>query len=683
MLQSQDARNLFFGFVCIVLLYALFAYTHFLEYQTFLTNPQNFFQNHLILTSYDGYYYAKHTRDFGEILSQDFGIRQIASILEIDIPFLSFLGGILSRFFGLENVLEWSSVALGGTLGIVLFLLLDLFLKHFGILGAERQFLSILGAGLGIFAPAFYQRSIVGYFDTDMLILTLPLLSIYGLCKYLWERKIVGFFIFGIFGVLGGMWHSGIQNLFLCGLICFVIFEGLLRLGYKKQESNFWGIVSVFLIILMPSVLSVFIVIIVIIARIWLKDFFILLTLIAAYGFYASVLGIFNPLIAQINAYFWGEIQHSSGYIYASVVNWILETTPSTSRQIVERLGGITQVSLALLGLGFFMIFASRKQWYLFALLLPFFILGIASYWLGARFNLFLIPILSLGFVMLFAPLFRLIPKSIFRLLLLCGVGILLVWQKPLYAIPQPILSQNEVQSFKQLSVSLKSEDILFSWWDYGYALSYFTPAKVLLNGGRHSGVINYPVAEILLNSNATLAYHLSFLLAYEMEQNPPRQWNGIFENLLKKAHLEPLAFLETLKENHNPQKFQAEILNNLKGEVYWVLPLRTLMLLANINVFRAFNPQNGKAFAPKTFLYDTPKANPSEIYDVYEDFYLFMQIKAQNDLARLEFRGMNFLLSLDYLKSNLVQWLVFKNHALMDIVLDDSEVKAYRLKKD
>lgn len=65
---------------------------------------------------------------------------------------------------------------------------------------------------------------------------------------------------------------------------------------------------------------------------------------------YAYFFGLFNPLIAQIKAYLFGEIQYSSAYIYASVVDSILETSSHGFETLVQRSGGWLLFALGLIG---------------------------------------------------------------------------------------------------------------------------------------------------------------------------------------------------------------------------------------------------------------------------------------------------------------------------------------------
>ena len=82
---------------------------------------RGFFENTLILTSYDSYFYAK-------------GVKEFLETFNLSLPYLSILGGILTKIFGLENTLVWSSVILSASFGVVLYFLIFAVLEYLGIL---------------------------------------------------------------------------------------------------------------------------------------------------------------------------------------------------------------------------------------------------------------------------------------------------------------------------------------------------------------------------------------------------------------------------------------------------------------------------------------------------------------------------------------------------------------------
>ncbi len=654
----------FWHLLLLLILFLLPLSFHYLDYLSFLKDSQNFFENTLILTSYDSYFYAKGAREFLESLN-------------FNLPYLSLVGGVLAKVFGLSNVLVWGSVILSASFGLVLYFLIFVVLEFLAILTLRaNQLFAFLGAFLGALAPHFYQRSGVGYFDTDMLILSLPLLAILCFWQYLIKQRFCFLALFGITAFLAVGWHSGIQNLLLVGFLLYGVYEIFNFVVFRHFKSPILEISSVFLILLTFSSYTFFALLLVLVGLFFKKSKISLVVFFIACG-YACFLGLFNPIIAQLKAYLFGEIQYSKTFIYASVVDSILETSKANFLTLAQRSGGVGLLFFGLVGFvgfGAYFAFLKKNFVYLYIFLLPFLFLGFASLKLGVRFSLFLSPILALGSVLLVVGILKVIPKFL-KSAILIFAGLVALWVANLeYAIPKPILKAKEIEGFRALPFA--SSDIVFSWWDYGYALEYFTNATILLHGGRHSGSVNYTIAEILLNSSSVLGKNFSLILAQKMEEIPKQEWNLIFEEILSQNGESPKEFLKQLasdsfKVSHYP-----------KGEVYWVLPSQMLYLAANINGFRNVDLESGERLGKGVFWYGGSDLETKEEYTIFRDFYL-KKIGNGDLLAKLNFYGTQVVLDLDYLKSNLIQWLVFKNNPAMDLVFENDFVVIYQIPKE
>lgn len=658
------SHSFFWHFILLFIIFLLPLLFHYFDYSILSKDSQNFFENTLILTSYDSYFYAK-------------GVKEFLETFNLSLPYLSILGGILTKIFGLENTLVWSSVILSASFGVVLYFLIFTVLEYLGILTKKtNQIFAFLGAILGVLSPHFYQRNGAGYFDTDMLILSLPLLAVICLWQYLVKRQFYFLVFFSLTTFLSVGWHNGIQNLLLVGFLLYVGYELFNILFFKQAKSPILVISSLFLIVLSPSPYSFFVLLLALIALYFERLKISLVVFCLACG-YAYFFGLFNPMIAQLKAYLFGEIQYSKAFIYASVVESILETSKANFAILMQRSGGVGLFFLGLIGFvgfGFYYSLVRKNFIYLCIFLFPFLLLGFATLKLGVRFSFFLSPILALGCVLLVVGFLGIIQRFL-KIILLVFAGIVAMWIANLeYEIPKPILKAQEIEAFKALPFGLN--DIVFVWWDYGYALEYFTQAQTLLHGGRHSGIVNYPIAEILLNHSEILGKNLSLLLAQKMQEIPKSQWNRIFEIILKQEKETPQAFLRKLALND----FRINCYS--KGEVYWILPKRMLFLAANINGFRNIDLESGKRIKEGVFLYEKTNSKTKEEYVLFKDFYLK---KIQNGTldAKLIFKDIQFVMDFDYLKSNLIQWLVFRNNPMMNLVFENESILVYQIPKE
>ena len=65
------------------------------------------------------------------------------------------------------------------------------------------------------------------------------------------------------------------------------------------------------------------------------------------------------------------------------------------------------------------------------------------------------------------------------------------------YRVPT-VFNADEVKVLNKLKDIAQREDYVVSWWDYGYPLRYYADVKTLVDGGKHSGVVNFPVSYML-----------------------------------------------------------------------------------------------------------------------------------------------------------------------------------------
>ncbi len=661
---------------------------HFLDFQSLAQNPQNFFDGSLILTSFDAYHYAKGAREFLESTI-------FSSLKNLDsLHPLAILGGICAHFVGLENMMCFGSVFLGFFTILALYFLTHLLLESL-ISGAFPSsllaFLSFLSSLIGLSLPSFYQRVGAGYFDTDMLLLAFPLLFCAFLILFLERERFTALVLLGIAGYCAISWHNGIQSLLLLGFCLFVITEFLFAIKTRKIPQQSRALFCVLCIILTPSKLCPFaLILFLLLFRFFPKA---LWTLCALSLIYSLCFGLFEPLFAQVQAYFFGATQHAHSFVFHSVVPTILETMPISLRTLINRSGGIFIFTLGILGFLLFCIFClcilffglkTDTRWrpsflYAFFFLLPFCILGFASLKIGARFNLFLMPIIALGFGILSLWAFaKFKPKnSLLCFLSVCIAGFMGTLK---YQIPQPILSQEEINAFVELDDRLSKEDFIFSWWDYGYALRYFTKAQVFLDGGRHSGAANYPIAKILLSDSPILFYNFSALLAKTLQALPQNSWSQAFESLFLQTKFENVeSFLHSLSTEIKPN-----ILSN-NAQIYWVLPFRILPLLANLNTFANLNPKNGKPLKESFFAFlespKTPQFTHKKDIVFYKNFYISTNSQKDSALTQIYLGRNSLMLSNDYLNSNIIQMLLFQNNPPMTIA-NGELVRIYQLKE-
>ena len=117
------------------------------------------------------------------------------------------------------------------------------------------------------------------------------------------------------------------------------------------------------------------------------------------------------------------------------------------------------------------------------------------------------------------------------------------------------------------------------------------------------------------------------------------------------------------------------------KGGMYWGFPKKNNAFGSKIPRFRNVNLQNGKRLRESVFVYGGISLKSAEEYFVFSDFY----IKRSQDgipLVKVFWEGREIVMDFEYLKSNLVQWLIFRNNPAMNLVFENDFVVVYQVRK-
>lgn len=166
--------------------------------------------------------------------------------------------------------------------------------------------------------------------------------------------------------------------------------------------------------------------------------------------------------------------------------------------------------------------------------LLPLSAIGLSGLFLGARMAMFGAPAVALGIALpLFWAMERLASHSWRRFIAACaslGLGVLFLlpglFEYP-HLSPKSCISPEFGRGLIELSKMAPTGSLVWAWWDWGYAVNYFSRLPSFANGGqkRHMGVI-YPLSLVLGTSNPLQA---SQMIRYAAQNPSPwKTWNAL-----------------------------------------------------------------------------------------------------------------------------------------------------------
>lgn len=234
---------------------------------------------------------------------------------------------------------------------------------------------------------------------------------------------------------------------------------------------------------------------------------------------------ILNTLIAQINAYLKPAADmHPSGtasLAFPSVAQSIIEVQDLSLPALFPYFH--PWLEAAIFGFAAFIAIIFLRPVALF--LLPLAALGLLSSQLGGRMVMFGAPIVALG---LSLPAFWLIRRLLGRWLgiaacgwlssiLLCSL-LVAPFADMIPALSQgPIINRRHAAVLSQAATATPEDAILWLWWDWGYAAHYFARRNTIADGAEHGGPSLYLPAAVFATDNARFARQI---IRYASDKN-------------------------------------------------------------------------------------------------------------------------------------------------------------------
>lgn len=345
---------------------------------------QYFFNNQLMIVSNDGYAFAEGARDMIA------GFHQ-----END---LSYYGSSLSSLtFWLYEFTPWSFESI--------ILHMSTFLSSLVVIPIiliAREYKCLLmgfvAALLASVANSYYNRTMSGYYDTDMLTIVLPTFILFFMIRLILRKDLFSLIALPFFVGIYLWWYpsSYTLNVSLIGLFL------LYTLIFHRREKFFY--IAVILSSLMLSNIAWFYqstVVVLLFAFFAFKQEYFKFPFIVALGLATLVFLIFSggidPIVYQLRFYIFRADESTSlaqGFAYFNVSKTIQETESINLGVFMQRISANAMVFLfSLLGL-FWLLREHRSM----TLTLPMLFLGFLALKSGLRFTIYAVPVMALGF---------------------------------------------------------------------------------------------------------------------------------------------------------------------------------------------------------------------------------------------------------------------------------------------
>jgi len=548
-------------------------------------NPQFLWQHHLMINNNDGYYWAEGARDIiaGFHQKNDLSpVGTIPSILTAD------LAKILS-FVSFDQLIEFLPGFFGALVVVPVFMIGRL-------LGSTwLGFLASLMSGM---VWSYYHRTMFGYYDTDMLVITLPTFAIWLMMLSLKNKDFKLFLLAPLVEIFMIQWHGGLFNvangIFIMSFLYVALFD-------REKEAILF---LVFLVVpILPISLPYKIVSLVLLYLLfvalkrkigYIKPLHILLAILGVY-----IVAIGFPWIKStlLSGYITRDVtSDESGLHFFSVVNTVREAGHISYDTLVHRISGSwLGVIFGVIGYALLLI-----RYPLLMISLPMVALGFFAVRGGLRFTIFAVPFMALGdayIAYLFAKIFkkvfsddRVASFSKYFISLLIMVAFIYPNYKHIYRYIVPsVFTKSEVAVLNQLKKIASRDDYVLSWWDYGYPIRYYADVKTLIDGGKHTGDVNFPVS-FALTRDLRASRNMAILDVYQTEYDYNHDINSsnYLKEMMKRYGVkDPNDFLTMLSTDIKLPK--------IKEDIYYFLPLRLFNIFPTVAMFSTIDLKTGK----------------------------------------------------------------------------------------
>ncbi len=614
MILTENKKTL----VLILIAFAFSIVVRLIWVEQFSGEEQFKFNGEFMINTNDGYYYAEGARDILAGVSEN--TNDLSPFTSATSVLTAYIAKVLP--FSFETIILYMPVFFASLIVIPVILIAREFHR------LEVGFIAALVASI---AWSYYNRTMVGYYDTDFLTIVFPTILLWSLIWAVDTGKDKYLLIAALDAIAYRWWYPQSYSLefaFIALVGIYVVYQIV-----KKQDFKTNLLLISFMLFAMVNLDGLIRLAMVVAFYMLLKSKRELVFKYIYYVFaFAVVLffitGGFDPIWGQLKGYVFRDLIESDakglGLHFFSVMQTVREAGEIPFEMFANRISGHTVTLIAsIVG---YVWFTYRHPVMLLAL--PMVGLGFLAYGLpgfvsggGLRFTIYAVPVMALGLGFIIYELSgwlsqkfindRVIFISKYVFMVLFSVGALYPNIAHIidYKVPT-VFTQDEVKLLDRLHNIADREDYVVAWWDYGYPIRYYSDVKTLIDGGKHSGAVNFPVSFILNSPQDAAAKMARLDVEYTEKRFRVNEANkGLDEN-----HTNYVEFASSNIEQmtldyeyNNTNVFLDNLSKDIKlpaktRDIYLYLPNRMMGIIPTITQFSNLDLMSGEKKQPPFF---------------------------------------------------------------------------------
>jgi dolichyl-diphosphooligosaccharide--protein glycosyltransferase/undecaprenyl-diphosphooligosaccharide--protein glycosyltransferase len=571
---GQVSTNQMLGLIILAYLFS-FAIRLIWVFQ-FQDNPNFIWNNELMINTNDGYFFASGAQQALDGLHSE--NPRVFGLWDYGVIFFTTLFTKITPF-SLETVILYMPSVISSLVVIPMILIARLY---------KQTLWGFFAALLGSITWSYYNRTMTGYYDTDMFSAMAPMFILFFLMKSTVDFNLRSALYAGLAIIIYPfLYDQGQAIIYAIGII-----YGVYMLWFHRDSNTTYASLILVFIALIPLSLDKPLTYIVHIGLL-LGVYFLLkmeklqekkLLIIATVSTFLLFL-----LLGDVFGLIWGKVisytivgTTDSGLHFYAVNQTVREAGSIPFETFANRTSGsIWGVLIALIG---YVVLVFRRP--VFILALPLIGIGIFSLWGGLRFTVYAVPIAAMSAIYLLFVFAEQIKSDSSKYAFIAVGTALMIYPNIThiidYRVPT-VLNKIEVEDLVKLNSIADSKDYTLSWWDYGYPIWYYSDTSTLIDGGKHNND-NFIISKIMFSTSPEQVANLSRLAVetYATSDNPSIVADSIFKDV-------------------NPNR----LLNNLKKadfklpkktrDIYLYLPFRMLNIFPTVGVFGNLNLKTGK----------------------------------------------------------------------------------------
>jgi len=709
----------------ILLAYTFGILMRFIWIYQFSNDPSLFWNNEFMLTTNDGYYFAAGVQN---LLDGSHALNpRLWDMWHQGTIWVSAFFVWLSPF-SIDTTLFYMPIFVSSLIAVPLVLIGSLY---------GRPMWGFMSALLGVIAWSYYNRTMAGYYDTDMFAIWLPLMALYFLLRSIEKSSWNMVFYASVVLVFYSFVYTSSKGVIYSLGLTYLVY----KLWFHRKEHFTYKAMILIIVALLPfgnittsyTYPYGFLVQLAILGIIYMvfsyKEFSKKSLIIISAFVFAALLyfgNIYGVIAGKILGYT-SKDTISEGLHFFGVVQTVQEASPIDFITMANRISGsIYGFVVAIIGLGL-LVRRHKAFW----ISLPLLGIGIFSLVGGLRFTVYATPIAALGAAYFLVWLNEYMSHKwakyavpILGMIVLLLPNILHIYE---YQMPT-VFTKQEVADLDRLKNIAKDGDVTLSWWDYGYPIWYYTGTSTLIDGGKHHHD-NFVISKIMLSPSQQFVYNMATLATEEYFPFASKLKNTYLGIDTKDGKIyQQLGYMDSIdvifKNRQKDQLNPEDVLVSLEDkayplppktrDIYIYMPYRMMQIFPTIASFGDIDLISGKNTNNMQWVSATPtKQEGSLIYlnngiivDVPNGIFIFNDqqypiqsfVEIDNNSVKKQMLnsdsnyvaihnklyGSFIIMDTDTFDSAYVQMFLLSkyDHDLFELVVSSPYSKIYRLKR-